>query len=151
MDFVHVRVLVAGGPIGQLRRRYRGHAADAAGDDRAQGSALTAHGLEKDRFRNAVEGDFPVGRRSFVAQPRQHLPHGGHGFVHPAGAVGNAALLIHQNQVGMPAHKFADQPVAGKITQFVPVLNADFQNAVAIDLGNAGDPSAHNALAQKHA
>ena len=67
------------------------------------------------------------------------------------GGLQNAALAIHQDQVGVAAHHLQDQPAQHMVAHFVHGVQVDVHHAVAADLSDRLHPRAHQLLAQEHA
>ena len=149
--FAGMRVRVSAGAIGDFARGLARQAADAIGEQLLHAAASPRHRRIERVRAHGIEGDFAVLRRAFVAQSRQHLAHGGNRFAHAARAVDDSALRIHEDQVGMLAHEFADERLVRAVAQIAQMLDFNFQYAVAVDLANIGNSPADQMLAHQHA
>ncbi len=66
-------------------------------------------------------------------------------------AVQNHAFLIAEDDIAVLAHDLHDQSFVAEISHFVQVFHVDMDNALQAGLGDGGDASVLQMLAQQHA
>ena len=88
--------------------------------------------------------------RQAVVEPRQHLTLLGHLEVHPAQAVHDAALPIHQNEVGVAGHGLQDQAVVALLPQLVHRPDGQCHPTLQRLLLQTQQPSPGQMLPQQH-
>ena len=130
-------------------RHLGGEAEKGVGQGLVHPAALK---YRRDLLRSLVQ-DLPLvlGGRRRIGQARQQHPHGAHARPHPPDGVQDASLLVHQDDVGIFSHDFPDEPVGGRIPQFILRLDGDLQHPVHMGLGHGKDPAAGDPPAQQHA
>ena len=66
-------------------------------------------------------------------------------------AVDNPAVIVYENQVGMPAHELADQPSGHVISQLVHAVEINFDDSVALHLSDIRHAGTKQHLPHQHA
>ena len=89
--------------------------------------------------------------RQVIEQARQHLSLLGHLEIHPPQAVGDASLVIHQDQVGMAGHGLQNQPPGPLLSQLVRRLYVQRHHPLQRLLLHGHDAPSRQVLAQQHA
>ena len=101
-----------------------------------------------------------------IEQARQHLPLLGHLEVHPPQAVGDPALVVYQDEIGVPGHGLQDQTPLALLPQLVGGLDGQGHHPLQgllighvqfnshqpfqTRLGDLCHPCPHQMLAQQH-
>ena len=88
--------------------------------------------------------------RQMIEQARQHLPLLGHLEVHPPQAVGDPALVIHQDEIGVPGHGLQDQTPLALLPQLVGGLDGQGHHPLQGLLDNGQNAPSCQMLAQQH-
>ena len=137
---------------GQFLCRGHRQSADAGCESLVERHIARAGQGSKQAFRGDVRRvELVLGGWRQIGEARLHLADAAHVLADVAGRIQDAVLSVHQDQVGVTAHDFQNQPAQHMVAHLVHGVNVDVNDAVAADLADGRHAPGGQLLAQQHA